>query len=255
MATAKKAPVQKTSFLEEHSGAGLENIGADDLQVPRLKLLNALSPELDEAKPNYIAKSRAGQFALTLPGISLGKTVDVIPLHNQTFWVEYLPSRSGYVGRHLPGSFPVDQTDFSNWFRPDNGNEIVETRDWVVLVKGHEEVGPVLMSFTSSAIKSSKSWMSLIAIERTPAGKAAPIFANIWKLSSVAMSNEKGSWHVVSTMPEKVRMITEKEFNDHVDNARQVATTIQTQMLPAPSPAQAEQKAVAEKVSKTKIDY
>ncbi len=228
MAETKKTgtATKKGSFLEEAAGIGLENIAQDDVQIPKLKLLQSMSPELDESKPAYNEKAKNGVFYLTIPGVPLGKKIEVIPLHQVTFWVEYLPGRGGFVGRHTPNSIPVDKTDFSNWYRKDTGNEIVESREWVVLVIGHEEVGPVLMSFTSSAIKASKAWMSLVSIERTPGGNPAPIFANVWELSSVSQSNDKGSWSVVSSAPRKVRMITEKEYKSIVSPARDAAVAI-----------------------------
>lgn len=234
MAETKKTSVPKGSFLDAFGGEGLEHISPEDLQIPRLKVLQALSPELDEAKPVYNDAAKNGDFYLTLPGVSLKKSVEVIPLHQATFWIEYLPGRGGYVGRHLPGTIAVDKTDYANWFNPANGNQIVESRDWVVLVVGHEEVGPVIMSFTSSQIKASKSWLSLVSMERTPGGKVAPIFANVWNLTSVGQSNDKGSYYVISSAPKKVRMITEKEYKELVEPARSAANTLQTQGISAP---------------------
>lgn len=245
MAEVKKTTAKKTepkgSFMDQIAGVGLEHISPDDLQVPRLKLLQGLSPELDESASNYDPKAKNGHFYLTIPGENLGKEVEVIPVHQATFWTEWTPGRGGFVARHLPGTIVVDKSDFANWFRPDTGNEIQESRDWVVLVVGHEDIGPVIMSFTSSMIKASKAWMSNIAMQRTPGGNVAPIFAHVWKLISVSQKNEKGSWSSVSTSPEKVRMITEKEYKEIIEPARTAATAMQNQAIAAP-PAQ---KAIA----------
>ena len=225
MATAKKAQAQK-SFLEDYSGQGLENVSPEDIIIPRIKLLQALSPELDANKDNFIKGAKVGEFVLTIPGISLGKEIELIPVQARTFWMEWEPGRGGLVGRHEVGSIEVDKSDYAHWTTP-AGTEVQESRDWIVLLKGHEDAGACIMSFTSTMIKASKAWLTTISMERTPGGNVAPIFANIWKLSSVNKSNDKGSWYTVSTGVQKVRTITEKEFNTYVAPVRAAATAIQ----------------------------
>jgi len=251
------------NFMESMAGAGLENISPDDVIIPRIKVLQALSPELDDSAANFIKGSKVGDFILSVPGVSLGKSITIIPLAARTYWMEWQPNRGGFVARHEPGSIEVDKTDFSNWVKVDNGNDVQESRDWFVLVKDMESYGPVIMSFTSTQIKASKTLMSMISMERTPGGNIAPIFAFNWILESIKNTNDKGSWYNISSTPKKGRMITQKEYTNFIENARGVVEVIQSQGLPAPHTEQIEHKeapgkkptAKARKAGVEEIDY
>ena len=53
--TEKKATgVAVPSFFEDDAGAGFEHVTAEDLTVPRLKILQALSPEVNRADGKYV---------------------------------------------------------------------------------------------------------------------------------------------------------------------------------------------------------
>jgi hypothetical protein len=41
-------------IFEENAGAGLQNIGAEQMQIPFVRILQALSPQLNKEKPDYI---------------------------------------------------------------------------------------------------------------------------------------------------------------------------------------------------------
>lgn len=63
------------TFMKGHTGQGHENIGAGDIETPRIKLLQAVSPELtkfDEAKQ--------GHFWHSVAEVSLGTTLRFVPV-------------------------------------------------------------------------------------------------------------------------------------------------------------------------------
>ena len=76
----------------ENVSTGFEDMGADDLQLPRLKLLQAMSPEIenDEAL-------RAGQILNSVTGDSWSSDggVKVIPCVYHKTYVEWAPQGSG----------------------------------------------------------------------------------------------------------------------------------------------------------------
>jgi len=70
------AAVEVPGYLKSESGKGLEEVGTEDLLLPRLKLLQALSPEVvEEGVP-------AGEFFHSLTKKGMGNSVDIIPLYH-----------------------------------------------------------------------------------------------------------------------------------------------------------------------------
>src|SRR5687768_4048450 len=44
------------------AGTGLENVGAKDLLIPRLTVLQGLSPQVTQGKPEFDEKAKVGQI-------------------------------------------------------------------------------------------------------------------------------------------------------------------------------------------------
>ena len=52
--------------FEADAGAGMENVTADDLQIPFLSILQSNSPQLDESEGKYIDGAKAGMILNTV---------------------------------------------------------------------------------------------------------------------------------------------------------------------------------------------
>ena len=57
--SASKLPV---NLMEEHSGAGLENLQQEDLSMPFIKILMPLSPQANKGDNRYIAGAEPGNI-------------------------------------------------------------------------------------------------------------------------------------------------------------------------------------------------
>jgi hypothetical protein len=55
-------------LLEEDSGAGLENFTTEDMQIPFIRILQALSPQLNKQDPLYIKGAEQGDIFNTVSG-------------------------------------------------------------------------------------------------------------------------------------------------------------------------------------------
>jgi hypothetical protein len=67
---------QIPEFMKGMRGQGTENIGQNDIETPRLKLLQAVSPELE-----VFDDAKAGEYWHSISEISLGKSVRIVPLY------------------------------------------------------------------------------------------------------------------------------------------------------------------------------
>ena len=76
--------------MREYQGAGLEQISTSDLEVPRIKLLQALSPELQEhndAKPSH--------FWHSVAEVDLGRSLRIVPVYVDQSFILWRPRKAG----------------------------------------------------------------------------------------------------------------------------------------------------------------
>lgn len=81
---------QLPAYMQDKQGQGTDNLSTKDMEVPRLKLMAAISPEVTEhndAKP--------GEFWHTLAEQSLGKEMLIVPVYIDKRYVLWRPRKSG----------------------------------------------------------------------------------------------------------------------------------------------------------------
>ena len=202
MATKKKP--EALDFSGE-AGAGFENVTQDDLGIPFLKILQKLSPEVDETSSVYIDDAKAGMIinsaSKEIYGGS-GEPVQFVPCGYQKVYVEWTPRESGggFVKTH--GSIAIlEQTTRNDRFQDvlENGNLIVTTAYMfgIVITDDGEPVKAVI-SFTSTQLKKARQWLSSmrsIKIDGKDGKFTPPMYSHKYNLSSVPESNDSGNWY------------------------------------------------------------
>ncbi len=225
MAEDKK---EDLGFMEDSAGAGYENISSQDVSTPFLKILQALSPEVEAGNEAQIKGAEPGMFCNSLTGRLYGREVNLIPLHYTKEWLEWKPDRGGLVGRHEPFSINVDQTDFSKWKYGDN--VIAETLMFFCLVEGHLDDGPIVYPLSSTGIKHGKNWNTQIMMTKLPSGNRAPFYSSVWTLTSKKYIKPKGSYYQIGdrkTNLDRKRFVLPDEFNNYILPMRETLADLQ----------------------------
>jgi hypothetical protein len=187
--------------LEEMSGQGFEGADKDAFAIPFLRILQSGSPQVDDSEPSYIEGAKPGMFFNTITGELYGKSVKVIPVTYGRAFIEWAPNRGGFIKDH--GNNPVildrvTEVDDKHNAILDNGNVIQDTRTHTVLLADNVHAGPVILSLTSSGIKHSKKWMTLMNGLLLPnTTKQAPMFASVWEVETVKNENDDGKWYQI----------------------------------------------------------
>jgi hypothetical protein len=190
------------SLFEADAGAGLENMGQDDLALPFLKVLSRQDPTLDDlenAKPGDIYNTVSGE-------VYAGKTgIKVVPCAYQRRFVEWAPRGSGN-GAPLNIYTPDDPRprvergdDNKDYVVGGNGSYLEETHQHFVMIVGEDGAyTTALIAMKSTQLKKSRKWNSMIA-QRTMMGANGPFtpprFSHIYNLRTLSEENSKGSWH------------------------------------------------------------
>jgi hypothetical protein len=195
------------AMLLEDEGAGREGITAKDLAIPRLSILQALSPVCTKGDPAYIKDAETGEIYDNIHGKRYsGETgIIVIPVTYRRTFLEWKPRKAGggFVGDHGADPEILSQcttNDTGQTITPD-GNTLIQTAEYFCVMIDPESKLPrqVVISMSSTQFKKAKIWNSMITglMVPRPDGKGVfnpAIFYQSYKLTTVPESNDKGSW-------------------------------------------------------------
>jgi hypothetical protein len=211
-----------------HEGEGLD-YDTSDLQIPFIRIIQAMSPQVKKSDPSFIAGASQGDVFNTVTGQfwPSEEGITVIPCYQETKYLKWRPREQG--GGFL-GELSKDDPDLSRTQRsgakeilPD-GNELVKSDQHYVLVVDEDGIpGFGIVDMKSSALKVSRRWktqLKMLTVRHPKTGelKSPPLFGTQWKLSVVEESNDQGSWFNWSVSNDG--FVQDKELLDAAMNFR-----------------------------------
>lgn len=212
----EQVPAELLKMMQEDAGKGLSTDASDNI-VPLVYVLQSNSPALDRANAQmYLGKqAKAGDIWLRgtktfFPADSEDDNEEgmlVVPCHFSKCWIEWRPDRGGFVARHakrpaaavLKSEKREGSDRMRDVWRMPGGNSVQETREYVVLVLNHPSGRPMpfVIPMTSTQHTAARMWMSLMNEKTLPgdASKSAPLFSHVYRMKTVAQSNDDGNWY------------------------------------------------------------
>ena len=179
------------SFVDTDASLGNENVGSNDLLLPYLKLLQAMSPEVQEG-PNNVEGARPGLILNTLTHETFEELL-VVPVHFSTEFSVFAKRGAPVQGPAKFGSYgsEVDAAEALIAAGKDsNQYDIIQSGRNIIYVL--DESGQIqteaLMYMDGSKLRVNREWNSLIRQTERPR------FSGVWKLSTRRQSNAQGSW-------------------------------------------------------------
>jgi len=199
----EKAGALAPNVFEADANAGGENISQEDLALPFLKVLGQLSPEINKVHAKYIEGAEPGMILNTVSGHLYDgkKGIEVVPVHYKRQLVEWQDrgsSTGAPVAIHSADSDIMSKTtrDKSYKDRLPNGNYIENTANHFVVLLGDAPT-TALISMKATQLKVSRKWNSMmmgIKLQGKNGMFTPPTYSHIYKLKTVQMSNDKGTW-------------------------------------------------------------
>jgi len=199
---AKPPAIVNADMFLADAGMGVQDLKTEDLAIPFLKILQKMSPELDDLDV------RAGDIfnTVTKEGISGKEGVRVINCAYQLQYIEWEPRGTGSgaphhiyaAGEEMPETERGE--DNKDYVRDGNGRYIERTAQHYVLVIDEDGMTQqALISMKATQFKKSKQWNSALKSLKMKDAKGTLFtparFSHIWTLKSVAEENKNGSWH------------------------------------------------------------
>lgn len=198
-----------------NTGAGVSTDNDDNL-VPRMKILQKGSPQVNERDPAYIEGARPGMLLNTGSAGKLyniersqtnpGSGVHVLHVAYQKKLIEWTPRSAGggFVAiydwehpiRREAREIPDSQNPERTVLVLPNGHELKEHVDhYVVLLP---ELTPCIVGLTSSGWRFHKEWNTLYADKKLRMASGTMIPRDSWhtlvRLQSIWLKNDRGDW-------------------------------------------------------------
>jgi hypothetical protein len=188
-------------------GMGKENVTASNIVIPRLVILQGLSPQISKKKAEYIDGAEVGDFCNVATGDIYKEEILVVPCHFATEYMEWVKNRGGLATNHGDDPSILNKcikNEKGQYFLP-NGNSVEETAEWYCLVKDGAIWSRIFFPLKATNLKHSRKWLTLCQSEQVklPDGTfwKPPLFFRSWKLKIIDDSNDLGDW--ATFRPEK----------------------------------------------------
>ena len=196
-----KLPVGLEEAFEADIGVGFEEVTSSDLQIPFVRIIQALSPQLKKNDAAFIAGASQGDIFNTVTNKVWGAEdgVLVLPVFFAMKFLEFVPRNQG--GGFL-GEVSADSNEVRTAVRDKdsgmvlltNGNELLRSaQHYIKIVHEDGNLENAIVDMKKTQLKKSRLWLSMMMMQKHN-GKTLPSFANTYRLKSVEDGNDKGSW-------------------------------------------------------------
>jgi hypothetical protein len=174
--------------------AGSEDVTAKDMILPRVDVLQALSPQIKKSDPAYIPGAEQGTIFNTVTGELYGSSVTFIPvLFRKEFTVWKLrKAGGGFCGAYRTRE---EADEFRASLPSPDDHETVESHQHFALLLTAHGVEEAVFSMTKSKLKVSRALNTLIQIS------GVDRFAKAYRLDAVETSSDKGEFWSFKASP------------------------------------------------------
>lgn len=211
LATVPKAepPAVKPSMaamLEEDAGNN-QGMNRDDLAIPRLQILQALSPQVNTRDDGHVEGAEVGMIINNVDESLYDGQEGFLALviayrkAHLEWWPRDSKKGKGFVKDHGPDPAILLQTTRNDKGQnlTKDGTEIVPTGEYFIFIldekQGTYEQALVSMAKTQlSKSKKLNTMMSTFMVDTAKGRKVAPFFYRTYKFATKPESNDKGNW-------------------------------------------------------------
>ena len=230
----KKETAVSTDVMDdilEFAGEGAA-YDSSEMQIPFVRILQAMSPQLKKREAEYIEGSEQGDVfnTVTKQYWTGEEGVTVVPCFQTTKYLEFTPREQGGGFRgEIAATDPVltkAERQGAKEILP-NGNELVKSdQHYCLIVDEDGAFQPVVVDMKSSQLKVSRRWKTQIAMQKVKHPKTdqlvtPPLFGTQWKFTTVEESNDQGTWfnyaiEKIGLLENRELLLEAKSFRDSV---------------------------------------
>jgi len=206
---------QVPDYIKQSGQRGSENVGMSDLVIPRLEVVQGLSPAVKRGDPGHIQGAAPGMLNNSVTRQLYGESVIVVPLH---YSVQYLVWRDRKHGGGNEGGFfgAYPTMEEAKARAAEEGGEakgivVVDTPQHLCLLINPETraAEEIMLSMPRTKAKISRQWNTMVRLA------GGDRFGRVYKVSTIFEKNAKGDFYNFHI--EQVGFPT-KELYAHAEN-------------------------------------
>lgn len=236
-------------WMKDMAGQGVEEVDVSDLEIPRLQLLQSLSPEVVDGD------EKPGVFYHSVLEEELGKDVLIIPVYTDVRYILWRPRHDGggILARSDDGKHwsppnatftvkpdknsdrtvtwetkpTVQESGLDKWgsYDPNNENSqpaATKMYNIVAYLPDHPELSPCVITLQRGAVRVAKKLMGKLKLA------TAPSFGQVYRMTSIKDNSGEGDFFNYKF--DKVGYVQDEElFNnlkDMYENFREMGVNI-----------------------------
>ena len=176
----------RPDFLPQDSNKGQENVTVDDLTIPRLGLVQDLSPQRKANKPEYIEGADSGMLFNNVTSELYGGAIHFVPVYFRKEWCIW---KLQSAGGGFMGAWPTEKEAQESFAERefDEDYEIVDMAQHFGMVL-HADRRPeeIVISMSKSKMKVNRQLNTLVKMS------GGDRFSRVYKISAVEDQNKEG---------------------------------------------------------------
>ena len=179
---------ERPAWIEEDGNKGSEQVTINDLILPRVDVLQALSPQIKKTDPQYIPNSEQGIIFNTVSNELYGSQVTIVPVVFRREFIIWCERKSG---GGFKGAYPTAEEAEEERQALENPDihEVVETHvNFVLIIHPNGRMEEAVFSWSKSKRKVSRKLNSLVQMIN------ADRFARAYKLTAIPVTGNKGEY-------------------------------------------------------------
>lgn len=184
--------------------AGSEDVTIKDMVLPRVDVIQALSPQIKKSDPAFIPGANQGDIFNTVTGHLYGSEVTFVPV---LFRREFIVWKLRSAGSGFAGAFPSElEAETARRALPDPDNyEVSESHQHFAMVIDGDKADSVVFSMAKSRLKTSRQLNTLVQMAEVDR------FAKAYKATAIEVSGPKGDYWSMKVGP--VGFVSEELYN------------------------------------------
>lgn len=185
-------------YIKQGAQRGSENVTTNDIAIPRLEVIQGLSPAVKRGDPGYIQGAQVGTFINSVSKELYGEEVFIVPIY---YTKQYLVWKMRKRADGTPvegnggffGAFNTEQEANERCDREGGTAKDIEVIDtpqhFCLLVRADGTAEEIMISMPKTKAKVSRQWNSMI---RMADGDR---FSRAYKMKTVLEKNPKGDFY------------------------------------------------------------
>jgi len=175
----------RPNYMQD-TGRGQEGVGVDDMTIPRIDVIQDISPQRKKNEPEYIEGAEEGMLLNNVTQELYGDSIFFVPVFFRKEWVIFKDRKKGGGFR---GAFNSEVEANAGLLELEDGQdcEVLDTaQHFGMIIKPDGSTENAVISMSKSKMKVSRKWNSIINIA------GGDRFSRVYRISGVGDENGAG---------------------------------------------------------------